>query len=165
MGTFDLKDNSLITLKEVSMEEMKRRNEPKLAAKAGLLRDLVMRLKSQNKSVVVTIPPHGEDTIELHHHCTGRRSSSPPLRTSSSQRSGSSTWPRYFSKDHSLFSSQCVLWTDCIWSQCVFISRLFMLESEENSAKDESAEVGESKVVKIVLFFKINVIVLLCMKK
>ena len=40
-----------------------------------------------------------------------------------------------------------------------------MLESEENSAKDESAEVGESKVVKIVLFFKINVIVLLCMKK
>ena len=68
MGSFDLKDNSLITLKEVSMEEMKRRNEPKLAAKAGLLRDLVMRLKSQNKSVVVMIPPHGEDRIELHHH-------------------------------------------------------------------------------------------------
>ena len=68
MGTFDLKDNSLITLKEVSMEEMKRRNEPKLAAKAGLLRDLVMRLKSQNKSVVVMITPHSEDTIELHHH-------------------------------------------------------------------------------------------------
>ena len=60
MGTFDLKDNSLITLKEVSLEE--------LAAKAGLLRDLVMRLNSQNKSVVVMIPPHGEDTIELHHH-------------------------------------------------------------------------------------------------
>ena len=60
MGTFDLKDNSLISLKEVSLEE--------LAAKAGLLRDLVMRLNSQNKSVVVMIPPHGEDTIELHHH-------------------------------------------------------------------------------------------------
>ena len=60
MGTFDLKDNSLITLKEVSLEE--------LAAKAGLLRDLVMRLNSQNKSVVVMITPHGEDTIELHHH-------------------------------------------------------------------------------------------------
>ena len=27
-----------------------------------------MRLNSQNKSVVVMIPPHGEDTIELHHH-------------------------------------------------------------------------------------------------
>ena len=35
MGTFDLKDNSLITLKEASMEEVKRRNEPKLAAKGG----------------------------------------------------------------------------------------------------------------------------------
>ena len=67
MGTFDLKDNSLITLNEVSME-VKRRNEPKLTTKAGLLRDLVMRLNSQNKSVVVMIPPHGEDTIELHHH-------------------------------------------------------------------------------------------------
>ena len=50
------------------MEEVRRRNEPKLAAKAGLLRDLVMRLNSQNKSVVVMIPPHGEDRIELHHH-------------------------------------------------------------------------------------------------
>ena len=60
MGTFDLKDNSLITLKEVSLEE--------LAVKAGLLRDPVVRLNSQNKSVVVMIPPHGEDTIELHHH-------------------------------------------------------------------------------------------------
>ena len=60
MGTFDLKDNSLVTLKEVSLEE--------LAAKAGLLRDLVMRLNSQNKSVVVMIPPHFEDTIKLQHH-------------------------------------------------------------------------------------------------
>ena len=51
MGSFDLKDNSLITLKESSMEEVRRRNEPKLAVKAGLLRDLVMRLNSQNKSV------------------------------------------------------------------------------------------------------------------
>ena len=57
MGTFDLKDNSLITLKEVSMEEVRRRNEPKLAAEAGLLCDLVMRLNSQNKSVVVMISP------------------------------------------------------------------------------------------------------------
>merc|ERR1719232_2520034 len=68
VGTYDLKDNSLITLKEASMEEVRRRNEPKMMAKAGLLRDLVMRLNSQNKSVVVMIPPHGEDRIELHHH-------------------------------------------------------------------------------------------------
>ena len=47
---------------------MRRRNEPKLVAKAGLLCDLVMRLNSQNRSVVVMITPHGENTIELHHH-------------------------------------------------------------------------------------------------
>ena len=41
MGTYDLKDNSLITLKEASMEEVRRRNEPKLVAKATILRDLV----------------------------------------------------------------------------------------------------------------------------
>ena len=52
MGAFDLKE---------SMEEVRRRNEPKLAV-------MVMRLNSQNKSVVVMITPHGEDTIELHHH-------------------------------------------------------------------------------------------------
>jgi len=68
VGTYDLKDNSLITLKEASMEEVRRRNEPKLVAKATILRDLVMKLNNQNKSVVVMIPPHGEDRIELHHH-------------------------------------------------------------------------------------------------
>ena len=41
VGTYDLKDNSLITLKEASMEEVRRRNEPKLVAKATILRDLV----------------------------------------------------------------------------------------------------------------------------
>lgn len=68
VGTYDLKDNSLITLKEASMEEVRRRNEPKLVNKATSLRDLVVRLISQNKSVVVMIPPHGEERIELHHH-------------------------------------------------------------------------------------------------
>ena len=33
------------------MEEVRRRKEPKLEAKARLLRDLVMWLNSQNKSV------------------------------------------------------------------------------------------------------------------
>ena len=83
MGTYDLKDNSLITLKEASMEEVRRRNEPKLVAKATILRDLVRysytcndrhyplqvsKLISQGKSVVVMVPPHGEERIELHHH-------------------------------------------------------------------------------------------------
>ena len=68
VGTYDLKDNSLITLKEATMEEVRRRNEAKLVAKAELLRDLVMKLNNQNKSVVVMIPPHGEERIELHHH-------------------------------------------------------------------------------------------------
>ena len=68
VGTYDLKDNSLITLKEASMEEVRRRNEPKLQAKANILRDLVSKLISQGKSVVVMVPPHGEERIELHHH-------------------------------------------------------------------------------------------------
>merc|ERR1719445_36751 len=68
VGTYDLKDNSLITLKEASMEEVRRRNEPKLLSKATLLRDLVVKLNNQNKSVVVMIPPHGEERLELHHH-------------------------------------------------------------------------------------------------
>lgn len=68
VGTYDLKDNSLITLKEASMEEVRRRNEPKLVNKATLLRDLVSKLITQNKSVVIMIPPHGEERIELHHH-------------------------------------------------------------------------------------------------
>merc|ERR1719369_374575 len=68
VGTYDLKDNSLITLKEASMEEVRRRNEPKLLSKATLLRDLVSKLIAQNKSVVIMIPPHGEERIELHHH-------------------------------------------------------------------------------------------------
>merc|ERR1719402_600496 len=68
VGTYDLKDNSLITLKEASMEEVRRRNEPKLQAKANILRDLVSKLINQGKSVVVMVPPHGEERIELHHH-------------------------------------------------------------------------------------------------
>merc|ERR1711915_597696 len=64
VGTYDLKDNSLITLKEASMEEVRRRNEPKLVAKANILRDLVSKLISQNKSVVIMIPPHGEKRTE-----------------------------------------------------------------------------------------------------
>merc|ERR1719369_962697 len=68
VGTYDLKDNSLITLKEASMEEVRRRNEPKLLSKATLLRDLVSKLIAQSKSVVIMIPPHGEERIELHHH-------------------------------------------------------------------------------------------------
>jgi hypothetical protein len=38
VGTYDLKDNSLIRLKEASMEEVRRRNEPKLVGKATILR-------------------------------------------------------------------------------------------------------------------------------
>jgi len=68
VGTNDLKDNSLITLNEASMEEVRRRNEPKLVSKASVLRNVVIQLIEQNKSVVVMIPPHGEERIELHHH-------------------------------------------------------------------------------------------------
>ena len=34
MGTFGLKENSLITLKEASMEEVRRRNEPRQGCRA-----------------------------------------------------------------------------------------------------------------------------------
>merc|ERR550519_213482 len=50
------------------MEEVRRRNEPRLISKAYLLREIVLQLISLNKSVVVMIAPHGEERIELHHH-------------------------------------------------------------------------------------------------
>ena len=50
------------------MEEVRRRNEAKLIQKATGLRDFIMKLIGRNKSVVLMIPPHGEERIELHHH-------------------------------------------------------------------------------------------------
>ena len=54
MGTFDLGDPGLITLKEAPMDEVKRRNEHKLQQKARIFRDLVLNLIRQNKQVRVT---------------------------------------------------------------------------------------------------------------
>jgi hypothetical protein len=55
VGTYDLKDNSLITLKEASMEEVRRRNEPKLVSKATILRDLLLKLIAQVVYFIVLV--------------------------------------------------------------------------------------------------------------
>jgi len=66
IGTYDLSDPGLITLKDAPMDEVMKRNEPKLKRKASLLRELVLNLVRQNKQVIVMIPPHGEERVEVH---------------------------------------------------------------------------------------------------
>ena len=51
IGTYDLSDPGLITLKDAPMDEVMKRNEPKLKRKASLLRELVLNLVRQNKQV------------------------------------------------------------------------------------------------------------------
>ena len=47
----DLSDPNLITLKDAPMDEVKKRNEPKLMSKARIFKDLVLNLIRQNKQV------------------------------------------------------------------------------------------------------------------
>jgi len=68
IGTNELSDPGLITLSDAPMNEVKRRNEPKLQHKARVLRELVLNLIRQNKQVLVMIPPHGETRMEVHSH-------------------------------------------------------------------------------------------------
>jgi len=68
IGTYELSDPILITLKDAPMDEVRRRNEPRLNQKARVLRDLVLNLIRQNKQVLVMIPPHGEERMEVHAH-------------------------------------------------------------------------------------------------
>ena len=49
----DLSDPNLITLKDAPMDEVKKRNEPKLMSKARIFKDLVLNLVRQNKQVFI----------------------------------------------------------------------------------------------------------------
>ena len=51
IGSNELNDPSLITLKDAPMNEVRRRNEPKLNKKARILKELVLNLIRQNKMV------------------------------------------------------------------------------------------------------------------
>jgi len=66
IGSNELNDPSLITLKDAPMDEVRRRNEPKLNKKARILKELVLNLIRQNKMVIVMIPPYGETRMEVH---------------------------------------------------------------------------------------------------
>jgi len=68
IGTYELSDPGLITLKDAPMDEVRRRNGPKLNQKARILKELVLNLIRQNKQVIVLIPPHGEERVEVHTH-------------------------------------------------------------------------------------------------
>jgi len=68
IGTYELSDPGLITLKDAPMDEVRRRNGPKLNQKARILKELVLNLIRQNKQVIVLIPPHGEERVEVHAH-------------------------------------------------------------------------------------------------
>ena len=54
MGTFELADPSLITLRDAPMAEVMKRNEHKLKHKARVLRDLVQNLVRENKQVNIS---------------------------------------------------------------------------------------------------------------
>ena len=51
VGTADLEDPGLICLKDAPLQEVRRRNEPKLRHKARQLRDIVLSLIASNKQV------------------------------------------------------------------------------------------------------------------
>jgi len=68
IGSYELGDPSLLTLKDGPLDEVRRRNEPKLNQKARILKEMVLNLIRQNKQVIVMIPPHGEARMELFQH-------------------------------------------------------------------------------------------------
>ena len=48
--------------------EVRQRNESVLYAKAEAIKSMIFKLHGQNRSVVLVIPPHGEDRVELLNH-------------------------------------------------------------------------------------------------
>ena len=51
IGSYELGDPSLLTLKDGPLDEVRRRNEPKLNQKARILKEMVLNLIRQNKQV------------------------------------------------------------------------------------------------------------------
>ena len=52
IGSNELNDPTLLTLKDAPMDEVRRRNEPKLSQRARILKGLVLNLIRQNKQVI-----------------------------------------------------------------------------------------------------------------
>ena len=69
IGAMDLTtDESLLTLRQASLEEVKLRNLAPLQEKALQLRGMVTKLLSLNKQVIVIIPPSGTQRVEVFRH-------------------------------------------------------------------------------------------------
>ena len=87
VGTKDLLDDSLSTLQKASLEEVRKANQPPLLRKAEALRDMVAYLLDQKKTVVLLLPPIGEQRVEVAQHwcelvleATASLSASPAFR-------------------------------------------------------------------------------------
>ncbi|TRY62709.1 hypothetical protein TCAL_00874 [Tigriopus californicus] len=68
IGSADLLSGDLLTLQEASLEEVRRRNEPKLRDLARHALELATGLVGQRKSVSILLPPQGSHRIEIFKH-------------------------------------------------------------------------------------------------
>ena len=66
IGTYDLMSNeALITLKDASLEEVRKKNGVILNFMADVLFRMTSHLLSQDKVVILLLPPHGQEKIEV----------------------------------------------------------------------------------------------------
>ena len=61
-------DQSLLTLRQASLEEVKLKNRVLLQEKARQLKGMVKKLLSLNKHVILVIPPAGTLRVEVFRH-------------------------------------------------------------------------------------------------
>jgi hypothetical protein len=61
-------DQSLLTLRQASLEEVKLKNRVLLQEKAGRLKGMIKKLLSLNKHVILVVPPAGTQRIEVFRH-------------------------------------------------------------------------------------------------
>lgn len=68
IGSQDLFDDSLTTLRQASLEEVKQRNRSKLKEKASNVKAMVMKLLQMNMSVVLVVPATSVKRTEVFQH-------------------------------------------------------------------------------------------------
>lgn len=68
VGSADLLQGDLLTLQDASLEEIRRRNEPRLRDLARHALELATSLVGQRKSVSILLPPQGNHRIEIFKH-------------------------------------------------------------------------------------------------
>ncbi len=61
-------DESLLTLRQASLEEVKQKNRAPLQEKARQLKCMVQKLLSLQKHVIIVIPPVGTQRVEIFRH-------------------------------------------------------------------------------------------------